>query len=248
MTIDVYSSKGTKAGTRDIPSSLLAETVNKGLLHQAVLMQAANARTPNAHVKRRGEVAGSTKKLFSQKHTGNARRGPVRSPVMRGGGKAWGPRNLRTFSRSMPQGMRHAALRAAITLQAKHGAIMGLESYGDAVKTKDAFALLKKMPVELGRSIVIVLPEAHTALASSVRNIPRVQTLLASYLNPRDVAGAKHIIFVGDALDRAAALFGTKTKEKSVKAQDGEEKPKKKAAPKTAAKKKAAPKKSTPAA
>lgn len=240
MTIDVYSSKGTKAGTRDIPAALLSDSVNRGLIHQAVLMQAGNARVSTAHAKRRGEVAGSTKKLFSQKHTGNARRGPIRSPLMRGGGKAWGPRNLRNFSRHMPQAMRHAALRSALTLQAKHGAIVGLESYGDAVKTKDAFAMLQKMPVELGRSIVIVLPEAHTALQASVRNIPRVQTLLASYLNPRDIVGAKHLIFVGDALDRAAALFGAKAKEKALKAEAAAEKPSK---PKTAKK---APAKSAP--
>lgn len=227
MTIDVYSATGSKKGTRDIPAGLLEERANKGLIHQAVLMQQQNAKRPVAHVKKRDEVVGSTRKILQQKGSGNARRGPLRSPVMRGGGKAWGPRNTRTFARSMPKEMRHAAVRASISLQAKNGTIMGLESYGNEIKTKAAFALLKKMPVDIGRRIIFVLPESHEGLSVSVRNIPGVQTILASYLNPRDVMLARHLIFVGDALDKAEAVFGKKSKEKMLKSDKKEEAPKK---------------------
>ncbi len=250
MTIDVYSAKGSKTGTRDIPAGLLEERANKGLIHQAVLLQQQNAKTPVAHVKRRSEVAGSTKKVYSQKHTGNARRGPIRSPVMRGGGKAWGPRNTRTFARSMPKGMRHAAVRASISMQAKNGTIFGLESYGTEIKTKAAHELLKKLPVDIGRRIIFVLPENNQGLSASVRNIPGVQTILASYLNPRDILLARSLIFVGDALEKAETIFGKKRGELMLKAEDTEEAPKKKmvhkkSTAKATKEKKAAPKKAS---
>lgn len=222
MTISVYSATGQKTGTRELPASLFAAPINTGLIHQAVLMQEQNARTPVAHVKRRGEVEGSTKKVYSQKHTGNARRGPIRSPLMRGGGKAWGPRNTRTFSRSMPQEMRHAALRASLSLQAKNGTIVALENYGNDVKTKTAHALLTKMSIALGRRVLVVLPAHQVSIEASMRNIPGIKTILASYLNPRDVVLAKHLIFVADAVEKAEAIFAKKNTEKTHKADNAD--------------------------
>lgn len=211
MKIDIFSPAGAKMKTLDLPDSLFGEAVNRGLMHQAVLRQQGNRRRANAHVKTRGEVQGSTKKLFSQKHTGRARRGAVRSPLLRGGGKTFGPRNNRNFSKDMPKSMRHAALRSCLGFQAKQGAIVGLASFPDAIKTKDAVALLGLLPVESGRRILFVTAAAHKALSLSTRNIPRVKTVTASYLNPEDVLAARFIIFLEDAIAKADALFGKKS-------------------------------------
>ncbi|MDA1209046.1 MAG: 50S ribosomal protein L4 [bacterium] len=213
MTIDVYTATGTKKGTAELPASLFKATVNEDLMHQALVRQQSNRRHSIAHVKGRGEVRGSTKKLYAQKGTGRARRGSVRSPVLRGGGKAFGPRNNSNFTKDMPKAMRRAALKSCLTLQANSGAILALESYPDTIKTKDMNVLLSKLPVELGRKIVIVTSKGHTSLALSARNIPGVKTISAAYLNPEDILGAHRMIFLVDAIKTAEEVFtseGTK--------------------------------------
>lgn len=212
MTIDVYTATGTKNGTWDLPAELFEARVNKGLIHQAVTMQQSNRRRAIAHAKNRHEVEGSTRKLYAQKHTGRARRGSVRSPVLRGGGKAFGPRSARNFTKDMPKAMRHAALAACLSLQAKQDAIIGLENYPNTVKTKELIALLMKLPVQIGRRIVFVLPESHKALWLSSRNIPNVRTVLASYLNPEDVMGARHLVFLAGSLEIAKKIFTKRSK------------------------------------
>lgn len=208
MKIDVYAATGAKKGSLELPASLFETAINHGLMHQAVVLQQSNRRRPIAHAKNRGEVVGSTKKVYQQKHTGRARRGPVRSPLLRGGGKTFGPRSERNFSKDMPKTMRRVALLSALSVQAKHGSILGLESYPDTVKTKEAAAVLAKMPVQSGR-ILIVTPGRHKGIALSTRNIPGVRAIAASYLNPEDVLGARHIIFFVDAIAEAEKIFGT---------------------------------------
>ncbi len=207
MTIDVYTAAGTKKGTVPLPKALFEGTINQGLMHQAVVRQQNNARRTIAHAKNRGEVHGSTRKLFQQKGTGRARRGPIRSPLLRGGGKAFGPRKNENYATRMPQKMRRAALISALTAQAKNGIIVGLENYPATIKTKDAQAMLLKMPVEFGRKILIVTPEKHKGMTLSVRNLPNVKTVMAAYLNPVDVLGSRHIIFMVDALKKAEEVF-----------------------------------------
>ena len=210
MKIDVYSATGTKTGSMELPASMFGVPVKNGLIHQAVIMQQSNRRNPIAHVKSRGEVQGSTKKLYAQKHTGRARRGSVRSPLLRGGGKAFGPRNVANFTKNMPKSMRHAALFACLSLQAKKGVIMGLESYPDTVKTKDLVVLIKKLPIDFGRRVLLVLPERHNGLHLSARNVPSVKTVLASYLNPEDVVNSRYIILLKGAVEKAEETFGKK--------------------------------------
>lgn len=209
MKIDVYTATGTKKGTRELPEGLFGTRVNMDLMHQAVLMQQGNRRAPIAHAKKRSEVQGSTKKVYGQKHTGNARRGPIRSPLLKGGGKAFGPKKDANFTRDMPRAMRHAALRSCLSVQAKNGVILGLEDYPETIKTKAFHDLLKKLPVQVGRRLLFVVPAKHDALWMSSRNIPRVKVLRADYLNPEDVLLAKSIIFVGDSIDRAAKVFSS---------------------------------------
>lgn len=210
MTIDVYSATGAKKGTQELSPALFEAPIHTGLMHQAVLQQQGNRRASIAHAKTRSEVQGSTRKLYAQKGTGRARRGSIRSPLLKGGNKAFGPRNTANFSRSMPHGMRRAALLSSLSLQAKRGVILGLEEYPDTIKTKQAFLLLKKLPVALGRPILLVLAQRQNGLMLSVRNIPRVKALLVNYLNPEDVLHAQHVIFLTEALAKAEQMFTTK--------------------------------------
>ncbi len=243
MTIDLYTATGTKKGSLELPASMFEANINKGLMHLALIRQQSNRRHPIAHVKHRGEIVGSTKKMFQQKGTGQARRGPIRSPLLKGGGKAFGPRNEANFIKNMPKKMRRAALFSCLSLRAKEGAIIGLEEYGDDIKTKTFMMLLKKLPVEFGRRILFVLPGRHRGLELSARNVPRVKTIFAPYLNPEDVLGSKNIIFLKDAVQVAEDTF---VKEKTAEPKEvSAPKEKKIMKPKTekAAKKPSAPKK-----
>jgi len=208
MQIDVYSATGSKLKQLDLPATLFGEEVNWGLIHQAVVRQQSNRRQSPAHVKTRGEVRGSTKKLYAQKHTGQARRGAVRSPLLRGGGKTFGPRNDKNYIKDMPRKMRHAALRACLSLQASKGNVFGIDSYPETIKTKAVADMLKKMPLQHGRKVLLITDGTHNSLSMSARNIEGVKTVSASYLNPEDVLNARHLIFLVDALDRANKLFG----------------------------------------
>ena len=210
MNIDVYTATGTKKGTATLPKGLFEAPVNEGLMHQAVVRQESNKRKSISFVKRRGDISGSTKKLFQQKGTGRARRGSVRSPILRGGSKSFGPSKLANYIKEMPKKMRRASLFSALSAQAKAGTIIGLESYPDTVKTKDAVKMLEKMPVDIGRKILIVTPEHHPSLIKSVSNVPGVKTVMAQYLNPLDVLGSRHIIFLVDAIKKAEEVFGEK--------------------------------------
>lgn len=210
MTIDVYTSTGTKKGTMELPLQLFGARINKGLMHLAVVMQQGNRRSAVAHAKSRAEVVGSTKKLFQQKGTGNARRGPGRSPILRGGGKAFGPKKHANFERSMPKKMRRAALFSALSLRAKNGEIVGLESYPEDIKTKTFAALIKKLPVPFGRKIVFVLPSKHQGLELSARNVPGIKTITANYLNAEDILTAHALVFMTDAVKVAEETFGGK--------------------------------------
>ncbi len=207
MTIDVYSSGGDKKKSMELPASLFSADVNWGLMHQAVVMQQSNRRQSPAHVRTRGEVWGSTKKLFQQKHTGRARRGDIRSPSLRGGGKTFGPRNDKNYLKDMPQKMRHAALRSCLSLQASKGVICALEDYPAAIKTKTAAALLKKLPTQKGR-VLIVLGGKHDGLQKSLRNVPQVRCVYAAYLSPEDLLVARSIVFLSDAFKVAETVFG----------------------------------------
>ena len=208
MKIDVYAINGTKKGSVELPKSIFEARINEGLMHQFLLLQRGNRRRSIAHTKGRGEIRGSTRKLYAQKGTGRARRGPIRSPLLRGGSKAFGPTKAHNFQKDMPRAMRRSALRSCLSMQAKHGAIVGLEKGPDIMKTKEMHFFLKKLPIELGRPILVVLPEKDEKLTRSVSNIPRVKTVLASYLNPEDVLGAHRIVFLVEAIKKAEEVFG----------------------------------------
>jgi len=208
MNIDVYTSTGTKKGTVALPKSLFEANVNEGLMHQAVVRHQSNARSPISNTKTRGEIRGSTRKLFQQKGTGRARRGSVRSPVLRGGNKAFGPKSVANYVKNMPQKMRRAALFSALSIQAKNGVMIGLENYPTDISTKKVTDMLTKMPVELGRKILIVTPDKHTELTLSARNVPNVTVIMAQYLNPVDVLGSRNIIFMVDAIKKTEEIFG----------------------------------------
>ena len=207
MKIDVYTSGGAKKGSIELPQILFEAEINPGLIHEALIRQQSNRRNPIAHTKSRSEIVSSTRKLYQQKGTGRARRGSASANLLKGGYKAFGPRNTRNFEKLMPKNMRRAALFSCLSQSAKQGKVIGLESYEGDHKTKTFVTLLSKLPVSPGRKIVFVLPKHQDSLERAARNVPGIKTILAPYLNPEDVLGAFSLIFLVDALKVAEEIF-----------------------------------------
>src|SRR5213080_4748255 len=135
-TVDVVDLKRQKVGTVDLPEEVFGCKLHTALVHEAVVMQQACERQGTASTLRRGEVSGSGKKPWKQKHTGRARAGSIRSPVWRHGGIVFGP-HPRSYAYSIPKKKYHAALRSALSARLADGAVVVLSDLSIAEpKTK----------------------------------------------------------------------------------------------------------------
>lgn len=226
MKAPLYTQAGKQNGEITLPENLFSAEIKPDLMHLALIRQHANARISSAHTLRRGEVAGSTRKMFRQKGTGNARKGDRRSPILRGGGVAWGPRNDRNWEKMMPKKQRRAAIASALSLKAKDKKVFGLESFElPKPKTKEFTVVAKALPAH--RSL-LVIHNRNEALVKSARNMEHTKTLLVNLLNLHDLTKYDCILFEQSAIEEAAKIFQVSTRTKSA-----ETKPKKVAAKKT---------------
>lgn len=199
LTIPVYNESGQSVGTESIDEALLGGAVNPALLKQAVVMYQANRRQGTVRQKSRGEVAGSTRKIYRQKGTGRARMGTVRQPVRRGGGRAF-PRRPVDPRLDMPKRMRRLAFRQAILskIQSDTALILDGVSFSEP-KTKRFAAMLKAIQVQ--RGCVLATRGMDANLFKSGRNIPRTEIRDVAELNALDVLSRKHLIFTRAAFE-----------------------------------------------
>ena len=137
MKAPLFDITGKNTGTVDLQASHFGVTPNMSLIHRLLVLQQANARISIAHAKHRGEVAGSTKKMFKQKGTGNARMGDRRSPMRRGGGAVFGPRSERNFSLDMNRQERRLALTSLLSTKANENNVKVIAGFTtETAKTK----------------------------------------------------------------------------------------------------------------
>lgn len=206
MKIDLYEQSGEKKGTVDVSDVMFKAKVNDELIRLTVLRQLSNSRQANAHVKTRAEVRGGGKKPWRQKGTGRARFGSTRNPIWRGGGVAFGPRNVRNYELDMPKRARRAALFSILSQRAAENKIFALDSYeAKTPKTKDFATLVGKLPS--GRSLLVILEKKDAAIEKSAGNLPHVKTILVDYLNPHDLLTFDNIMFMKPSIKRAEELF-----------------------------------------
>ena len=170
-----------------------------------MVSQRANARQGTASTKTRGEVAGSTRKLFRQKHTGMARAGSKKSPIRRGGGVTFGPKP-RSYRQEMPKKMRRLALRCALSAKAKDEDLMVLEKLElGQPKTKEMAGILAALGVD--SSALIVTGEPEENIVKSARNLAEVKTLPANILNVVDILSHKRLLMTEAAVRKAEELW-----------------------------------------
>ena len=214
MEVQVYNMNGKATGKVEISDYIFGAPFNEAVVHQALVRQLANRRLGTADTKTRGEVAGSTRKLHAQKHTGRARRGDIRSPILRGGGVAFGP-HPRSYRQDMPKKMRRLALRCVLSAKASSGELKIVDKLEfDSPKTKAVLDML--IALGIGDSVMIATHEAEANLIKSARNLLGVKTMPAPLLNVADLLSYKALIITVDAVRKTEELWGEKSAPEAV--------------------------------
>ena len=208
MQVPVYSLSGEVVKQIEVSDHVFAVPFNEAVVHQAVVAQKANARQGTANTKTRGEVAGSSRKLYRQKHTGLARAGSKKSPTRRGGGVIFGPKP-RSYRQEMPKRMRQLALRCALSAKTRDKELMVLEKLElKQPKTKEMATILAALGVDSSALIVTGKPEGN--VFKSARNLAGVKTLPANILNVADVLSCKRLLITEAGVRKAEELWGEK--------------------------------------
>jgi large subunit ribosomal protein L4 len=206
VQVPVYNVGGEVIRNIEVSDSVFAVPFNKALVHQALVKQRADARQGTHDTKGRGEVAGSGKKLFAQKHTGEARAGDKRSPTRRKGGVAFGP-HPRDYTKSMPKKMRRLALKCMLSNKASEEHLKVLDSLGFEVpKTKEMLKVLDALKLDSTALIVTLAPNLN--VIKSARNIPGIKTLPANTLNVVDLLSHEALVMTEEAVRKAEQLWG----------------------------------------
>jgi large subunit ribosomal protein L4 len=200
----VYNQKGLVVGDFVLPKSIFGLPWNADLVHQVVTAMQANARTPVAHVKTRGEVRGGGRKPWRQKGTGRARHGSTRSPIWVGGGITHGPRNEKDYSQKINKKMRIKALFTVLSEKYKKGQVLFLEELTlKNIKTKDAFEIMKDISkIEGFEKIIggkkantyITCPAKSDELKKSFANLKTVRIDEVRNVSPVDLLTYRYII------------------------------------------------------
>jgi len=208
VQVPVYSLSGEVVKQIEVSDHVFAVPFNEAVVHQAVVAQKANARQGTASTKTRGEVAGSSRKLYRQKHTGLARAGSKKSPTRRGGGVIFGPKP-RSYRQEMPKRMRQLALRCALSAKTRDKELMVLEKLElKQPKTKEMATILAALGVDSSALIVTGKPEGN--VFKSARNLAGVKTLPANILNVADVLSCKRLLITEAGVRKAEELWGEK--------------------------------------
>jgi large subunit ribosomal protein L4 len=209
MKVPVRNMAGDEVTTVELPAEIFEAKINIGLMHQYVVMQNNNARLGTKKVKGRGEINRTHAKWYRQKGTGRARHGARSAPIFVGGGRAHGAQ-VHNYKRKMPQKMRHAALRSALSALARDGQIMVVDQFTiEAPKTKLMAAVLGTMVGDA--SVLVLLPERDANVENSVRNLPDAKSLNAMYMNVRDLLSYDRVIIPVAALDIIENLLSKRT-------------------------------------
>jgi large subunit ribosomal protein L4 len=198
--VKVFNRAGESVGSVNIDPAEFGGTVNKQLLHDVVLMHLANQRAGTHSTLRRGEVAGSTKKLFRQKGTGNARVGTRRTGKRKGGGTAKGPKP-RDYEYHLPKKAVRTATRMALLskFQDQEALVIDELKLG-AIKTKEVAGILKALKLT-GKTCLIGVKDHDPTVYKSARNIHGVEVAPTSQLNAYSVLKSKHLLLTKAALE-----------------------------------------------
>ena len=195
--VDVQNINGEKVSQMDLADSIFNVPLKESILHEVVTMQLARRRSGSASVKHRSDVKGSGRKLFRQKGTGRARRGNIKSPLLRGGGVVFGP-DPKSYYYSVPKKVRKLALKMALTSKFQGNAIVVLDRFElEKIKTRKFVEVLNSLNV---KNALIVTDKKNENLELSSRNVPGVKVLRIEGLNVYDILKYKNLILAESSI------------------------------------------------
>ena len=208
MELEVLKVTGESTGRKvQLNENIYGIEPNDHCIYLDVNLIRANQRQGTHKAKTRSEIAGSTRKLIRQKGTGGARRGDINSPVLRGGGRVFGPQP-RDYGFKLNKKVRLLASRSALTYKMRDAEIAILEDFTfDSIKTKKMVEVLNNLKVNGGKNL-FVFPATDTNVVMSARNIQRTQVTLARNLNTYDILNAKKIFILESSLPQIEEILG----------------------------------------
>jgi len=208
MEVEVMNMEGKKVSKVELPPAIFEAPINVDLMHQALVMQMANARLGTHETKVKSDVSGGGRKPWRQKGTGRARQGSIRSAQWKGGGKIHTP-HMRSYNQAMPKKMRQAALRSALSVKAAESMIVVVDELKlNEPKTRLMANALNTLVGESSALVLIPSFEAYEGIARSTNNIPDAKVLNANYLNVRDLMVFDKLILPVDALELIKTNLG----------------------------------------
>ena len=208
MQATLYNQAGTEVGAVELNEYIFGIKPNVPVMHQMMVLQQANARQGTSNTRTRGQVRGSTRKIYRQKGTGRARQGQIRAPHHAGGGVVFGP-HPRKYTQAMPKKMRRLAIRSALSAKQADGQIRFVDALAMATpRTKAIIEFLQNLQASDIKTL-IVLSEKNENISRSANNLPHVKTLLASYLNVIDLLKYDLIVLPQSALAIIDNWLGT---------------------------------------
>jgi large subunit ribosomal protein L4 len=201
MELEVFRKDGTKSGEKvKLSADVFGIEPNEAAIYKAVRVYLDNQRQGTSKVKTREEVRGGGKKPFKQKHTGQARQGSSRSPVMVGGGSIFGPKP-RNYASKLPASIKTLARKSALSAKAKEGQIRIVEDFTfGGPKTKDMAALLKALSLDATKTLMLV-PKSDASVVLSGRNIPKFFVLEADKASTYDFVNNQVLLIQKSAVE-----------------------------------------------
>jgi large subunit ribosomal protein L4 len=195
--VNVINSKAQKVSQIDLVDTIFNIPVKGSVLHEVVTMQLARRRSGSAAVKHRSDVKGSGRKLFRQKGTGRARRGNIKSPLLRGGGSTFGP-DPRSYAYKVPKKVRRLALKMALSSKLKEEKLLVLNEFElDKIKTRE---FVKVMNALNTKNALIITEKKNENLELSARNVPQIKVLRVEGLNVYDILKYKNIVLLESSI------------------------------------------------
>lgn len=206
MQVPVYNVNGEAVDRIELREDIFGIPFNEAVVHQALVRQLANRRAGTADTKTRSEVSGSGRKLYRQKHTGLARRGSRRSPLLRGGGVVFGP-HPRSYNQAMPKKMRRLALKCVLSAKVKEAELRVVDRLEfEQPRTRTMVDFLSALGVD--SSALIATAEVEPNLVKSARNLPGIKTLPVALLNVADLLSYKMLVLTLGAVVKIEQLWG----------------------------------------
>jgi large subunit ribosomal protein L4 len=210
MQATLYSQAGAEIGTVELDDYIFGIEPNVPVMHQMMVLQQANARQGTHNTRTRGQVRGSTRKIYRQKGTGRARQGAIRAPHHSGGGVVFGP-HPRDYTKRMPRKMRRLAVRSALSAKAAAGELRVVDALAlETIRTKAVVELLNGFNLGKQKTLIVLADKsaANETIARSANNLPNVKTLNAMYLNIRDLLKYDVVLVPQSSLEKINAWLG----------------------------------------